>query len=287
MEQMAQNYSHAEVSDILDLSRSAYFAHQQKDQRPRSLADKEITLKIQASFRASRCTYGSPRIQQDLRDMGLRHGKNRINRLMKQAGLRPKQKRKFAPLTTQCDPTQRVAENWLARFPTPDKPDQVWQADITYIPTQEGWLYLAGIMDSCSRKIVGYATADELSSSLVTTAWNQAIRSRRPGPGLLHHSDRGSQYTSGDFMSLLQKSGAAASMSRKGNCYDNAHKESFWATLKTECFGYTIATTKHESKRMIFDYIHSFYNSKRRHSSLGYLSPNQFEKNLLNQNHNN
>jgi len=246
-------------------------------------------MKITAAFLLSRQTYGSPRIQCDLREEGLRCGKNRINRLMRAAGLRPKQKRKFRPTTTQSDPTHqsRIAPNDLARFPSPDKPDQVWQSDITYVPTKEGWLYLAGIIDTCSRKIVGYACGDALSTSLVVKAFKNAQRSRSPHNGLLHHSDRGCQYTSGEFTTLLAQWGAASSMSRRANCYDNALKESFWSTLKTECFDHFLPETKAQARLMIFDYIETFYNPRRRHSSLGMLSPNQFEINLLNPNPNN
>lgn len=273
----------------LEVSASGYYAHQHKDKKPRRQQDVELTAKITAFFLSSRKTYGSPRMAADLRENGFFVGKNRITRLMRQAGLKPRQKRKFRPTTTQSDPTHqsRITENWWAKFPTPDKLNHVWVADITYIPTEEGWLYLAGNMDVCSRKIVGHSTSDDLSTPLVTAAWNQSLRNRRPDPGLLNHTDRGCQYTSHDYQNLLKNSHASSSMSRKGNCYDNAHQESFWATLKAECFGDYIAKTKQEAKLMIFDYIHCFYNPKRRHSSLGMLSPDQFEKYLLNPNLNN
>ena len=284
MEQMASEYSRAEICNTLNIPRSTSYAQKQKPFGVRKNQDKDLTVKIKTSFVQSRKTYGSPRIQWDLRDQGLRIGKNRINRLMRQAGLFAKQKRKFRPCTTQSNPLHPVADNHWDRFPRPDQINQAWVADITYIWTREGWLYLAGIMDACSRKIVGWHTRDNLETPLVTEAWNQAQQTRRPDPGLLHHSDRGCQYTSSEFSSLLKKSGTAASMSRRGNCYDNAHQESFWATLKAECFGSFVPKSKNQEKIMIFDYIHCFYNSKRRHSSLNYLSPDQFEEILIKSN---
>lgn len=165
-------------------------------------------------------------------------------------------------------------------MPAPDQPDQVWVADITYIDTDEGWLYLAGLLDACTRRLVGWQTGDTLAAELVTQAWQKAVRSRRPGPGLLHHSDRGSQYASGAMSALLAEQGAAASMSRRGNCYDNAMMESFWATLKAECFAGERPPTRQTAKLLIFDYVEGFYNRTRLHSSLGYQSPLAFETNL-------
>lgn len=286
MEQMVKVHPRVEVCQVLHASRSASYAHEQKPFRPRRMEDKAITMKIKIAFTQSRSTYGAPRIRADLQEQGIRCGRNRIHRLMREAGLRPRQKLKFKPTTTQSDPTHqsRVAKNWLAKVPAPDRINHVWQADITSIPTKEGWLYLAGIMDRCSRRIVGSATSESMATPLVTAAWNQAIQERRPDRGLLHHSDRGSQYTSEEFTRALHACGAAASMSRRGNCYDNAHKESFWATLKAECFGSHIPATRQEAQRMLFEYIYGFYNTHRRHSSLNMLSPTQFEKNLLNLN---
>ena len=252
--------SQSKTSRVLEVSRSGACAHARKATKPSKKQDQLLTMKIKDSFVLSRQTYGSPRIQFDLRDQGLRCGKNRINRLMKAPGLRPKQKQKFRPISTKSDPGHhsKIALNWLARVPSPDKPDQIWVADITYIHTQEGWLYSAGIMDRCSRKLVGYHSGDDLTTALITTAWNKALKARRMAPGLLHHSDRGCQNTSSEFIKLLQHGGFAASMSRKGNCYDNAFKESFWAALKAECFGTFIPPTKAQARMMIFDYIEAF-----------------------------
>jgi putative transposase len=193
-----------------------------------------------------------------------------------------RQKRRFRPRTTQSDHAHPIAPNWLAQVPAPDRPDQVWVADITYIETQEGWLYLAAILDACSRRCIGWNTDASLHSDLVTGAWNQAWQKRRPGPGLLHHSDRGVQYASGPYRMRLRGCGAVGSMSRRGNCFDNAIMESFWATLKTEAIPeHYIPRTRHEARLMIFDYIETFYNTRRLHSSLGYVSPNQFENHLI------
>jgi putative transposase len=195
--------------------------------------------------------------------------------------LRPRQKRRRGrPVTTDSKHREPVAANWLAKVPAPDRPDQTWVADITCIDTGEGWLYLAGILDACTRRCVGWQTGETMEAELVTQAWQKAVHSRRPGPGLLHHSDRGSQYASGAMAALLAQSGAAASMSRKGNCYDNAMMESFWATLKAECFAGERPPTRQAARLQIFDYIEGFYNRTRLHSSLGYKSPLAFEQTI-------
>lgn len=277
MEAMKNDHSITEMADALEVSSSGYADHQFKSQHPRRQQDELIARELQSAFEESRHTYGSPRLQASLRSKGRRVGKNRISRLQRQLGLHPKQKRRWRPCTTQSNPLLPVAENWLAKVPEPDRPDQTWVADITSIETKEGWLYLAGIMDLFSRKIVGWNTAADLSTPLVTRAWDKAWNLRRPSPGRLHHSDRGSPYASSAFRTLLGNHGAAASMSRKANCYDNAAMESFWATLKTECFGSSIPQSRRQATLLIFDYIETFYNRSRLHSSLGYKSPLEFE----------
>mgnify|MGYP000414995574 CR=1 FL=1 len=284
IEQMAEDSSsRLKICQILNHSRSTTYAQKKKSSRPRRIADQSLTMKITTAFSFSRATYGAPRLRAALRDQGVRCGKSRISRLMKQAGLSPRQKRKFSPTTTQSDPRhhRRIAPNWPAEIPEPDAINQLWQADITYIRTAEGWLYLAGIIDRHSRKIIGTATSESFATNLVTAAWQETLTSRRPPPGLIHHSDRGCQYTRQEFTDLLKSNRVTSSMSRRGNCYDNAHTESFWSTLKTECFGSELPKTRQQAKRMIFDYIYTFYNTTRKHSSLGMLSPNEFEKNLL------
>jgi putative transposase len=280
MEQMQQSHCLTEMADALEISKSGFFAHQGKEGRPRAQQDNKLANAIEPIFIASRRTYGSPRIMHALRRSGWRCGKNRIARLMRSRGLRARQKCRFRPKTTQSDHKLPVAPNWLAKIPKPDRPGQIWLADITYIQTQEGWLYLSGILDHCSRRCVAWQADNSLESSLVTRAWEKATRNQPLKPGLLHHSDRGVQYASTRFQNLLHSCGAAASMSRKGNPYDNAMMESFFATLKTECFQNQIPKSRREAKLLLFDYIESFYNRSRLHSALQYQSPLEFENKL-------
>lgn len=281
MNSMKDEHPVAALAEALEVSTSGFHAHRRKDQGQRRQEDQTLRRAIAPVFAASRQTYGSPRVTVALRQGGVRCGKNRVARLMCENALHPRQKRKrWRPVTTDSNHRQSVAENWLARVPAPDRPDQVWVADITYVDTGEGWLYLAGLLDACTRRLVGWQTGETLDASLVTQAWQKAVRSRRPGPGLLHHSDRGVQYASGAMTALLAQSGATASMSRRGNCYDNAMMESFWATLKAECFAGERPATRQAAKLQIFDYIEGFYNRTRLHSGLGYQSPLAFEQNL-------
>lgn len=213
----------------------------------------------------------------DLRDQGHRCGKNRIARLMREQRLRPKQKRRFRPKTTDSQHDQPIARNWLARVPTPDRPGQVWQSDITYIPTGEGWLYLAFTLDACSRRCVAHHCREDLAAALTIATFDRAVAAARPLAGLIHHSDRGCQYAADAFQKRLRAWHVTPSMSRTANPYDNALAESFVATLKTECFGDSIPATKAAARLLIFDYIETFYNRRRRHSALGYRSPIDFE----------
>jgi putative transposase len=265
------------LCQTLDVSRAGYYAHRHKPERPRRQQDQTLTPLICQAFAASRKSYGSPRLQIALRRQGHPCGKNRVARLMRQVGLRARQKRRFRPCTTQSNHGLAVAENWLAKVPAPARPNQVWVSDITYLPTQEGWLYLAMTLDACSRKVVGWHTDDSLETFMVTEALKLARQRRGPAPGLLHHSDRGVQYASSACQALLAKFQITASMSRKGNCYDNALAESFFATLKTEAFQDGIPATKAQAKQQVFVYIEGFYNTRRFHSALGYQSPVEFE----------
>jgi putative transposase len=198
---------------------------------------------------------------------------------MRRVGLRVRQKRRFVPRTTQSGHNQPIAPNWLAKVPAPGRPDQVWVVDITYIPTGQGWIYLAVVLDACSRKVVGWAMRASLETSLVTEALSRAQKERRPAPGLLHHSDRGIQYASSAYRALLANLKITPSMSRAGNPYDNALAESFMATFKTECFEQMPASYP-EAKLRVFDYIETFYNPKRLHSALGSQSPVEFENQI-------
>jgi putative transposase len=280
IERLKETYALDQLLATLEVSKSGWHAHRHKAQGRRRQKDQELIKMIRPIFEQSRHTYGSPRLCAALRAQGECCGKNRMARLMRQSGLRPRQKRRFRPQTTQSKHNLPLTQNWLVKMPAPDRPNQIWVADITYIPTAEGWLYLAVELDTCSRKIAGWSTRAELSSALVLEAWSKAIDRYPPAPGLLHHSDRGCQYASSDFQSLLQKSKACGSMSRRANPYDNAMMESFFATLKTECFGQSLPPTRAAAKLMLFDYIEGFYNTHRRHSSLGDRSPLEFEQSI-------
>lgn len=261
------------------MSRSGYYAHRHKPEGRRRRQDTLLRGVLARCFRDSRHTYGTPRLRADLRSLGHRVGRRRISRLMHEQGLQPKQKRRFVPQTTDSRHGRPVAPPKLLERAATDGPGQVWVSDITYIPTREGWLYLAAEMDLFSRRIVGWDAREHMERGLVISALENAVATRQGSlRGLLHHSDQGSQYASHDFTTRLMQLGMEASMSRRGNCYDNAAMESFWATLKAECFDREMPATRQQARSMIFDYIETFYNPLRRHSSLGYLSPAQFEQ---------
>jgi len=278
METMKREDSIDEVAEALEVSKSGFYAHLGKFQGLRRRGDQRLRALIRSSFEQSRATYGCLRIRFDLRERGERCGKNRVARLMREEGLRPRQKRRFRPGTTQSRHNHKIAENWLAKVPAPDRPGQLWQSDITYIETAEGWLYLAFTLDACSRRVLAHHCREDLLVELTTFTFDLAATRQRPPAGLIHHSDQGSQYAAEAFQHRLNLWHVTSSMSRKANPYDNALAESFVATLKTECFADSIAPTKAAAKLMIFDYIETFYNTRRRHSALGYRSPAQFEK---------
>lgn len=235
-----------------------------------------LLAQIQQVHQHSRQTYGSRRVTAVLHGQGLSYNRKRIARLMRQIGLRGSNRRKRRPVTTQSKHQQPIAPNHLTRNFHASQPNQTWLSDITYIQTTEGWLYLAGIEDVFSRKIVGWAMSDRLETDLVEQALEMAVTRRRPASGLLHHSDHGSQYASHAYRTLLLKYQMRASMSRTANCYDNAMLESFWATLKTESGPQTFAT-RAQARTALFESIEVFYNRQRLHSTLGYRSPDQFE----------
>ena len=266
----------------LAISSAGYYAHQHKNQRQRRLQDAELSSQISAAFTASRRTYGSPRIMHALRQAGVHRSKNRIARIMRQNGLCVQQKRRFMPRTTTADKTSPVSPNHLLKHPKVTRLNQVWLTDITYLPTAEGFLYLAAELDLYSRRIIGWSTHESLATELPMQALDRAFLARPSAvlSKLLHHSDRGCQYTSATFRQRLNLSHITQSMSRKGNCYDNAAMESFWATLKAECFGSILPATRAQAHLMVFDYIETFYNPIRLHSSLGFKSPATFEKNI-------
>jgi putative transposase len=274
---MADQFPVRTLCNALEVSRSGYYAHRKKPLGRRYLQDDLLTPKIRETFERSKRRYGSPRIMMQLRREGERISKNRVARLMRKGGMRATTKGRWRPRTTKSDPKLAVAPNILAQIPRPAAPNQVWVSDITYLPTREGWHFLAVTMDLYSRRVVGWATAPTLETPLVTKALERAMLLRGRPAGLVHHSDRGCQYASRTYRETLSNAGITASMSRKGNCYDNAAMESFFATLKTEVFDRTIADTRRQAELMVFDYIETFYNPRRLHSSLSYHSPVEFE----------
>jgi transposase InsO family protein len=263
----------------LEVSPSGYYAWEKRRDcpGPRALQDRALVQEIDQIHARSRQTYGSPRVVEELRSKGQRHGRNRIARLMKQQGLIGRQNRRYRVQTTDSNHDQPIAPNHLAQAPKATAPNQLWVADLTYIETKEGWLYLAAIMDLYSRKIVGWAMSQRIDTVLVLKALAMALLHRHPPANLLFHSDRGVQYASGDYRRALRQAGLIASMSRSGNCYDNAAMESFWSTLKLELVYRCCFETRAQARTQIFDYIETFYNRQRRHSALGYASPCAFE----------
>jgi transposase InsO family protein len=272
----AGQYPVRQICRVLELSPSAYYAWRGRPESRRVRENRRLLLEIKAIHQAKRETYGSPRIHAELQAQGLRLGEKRVARLMRAGGVRAKQKRKFKA-TTDSRHSHSVAPNLLARDFEAPAPNQKWVADITYIPTREGWLYLAAILDLYSRMIVGWSMAERMNRRLALDALDMAVGRRRPGPGLVHHSDRGSQYACGDYQQALGAHGMICSMSRKGNCWDNAPMESFFHTLKTELVHHRRYQTRGEAKANIFEYIEVFYNRSRRHSALGYLTPAEYE----------
>lgn len=260
---------------VLGVSRSGYYAWVHRPVSERHQANDRLLGEIRRVYDGSRRTYGSPRITDELNDAGMRCGRHRVARLMRRHGIRPKTVRKFR-VTTDSRHNHPVAPNRLNRQFAVTRPNRVWLSDITYIWTSEGWLYLAVVLDACSRRPVGYAMAERLDQSLTLTALRRAFLARRPSPGLLHHSDRGRQYAAGDYQKLLQEHQAVVSMSRKGDCWDNAPMESFFGTLKQELVYQERFETRTEAQLKIFEYIEVFYNRQRRHSALG-ASPVEFE----------
>jgi len=261
---------------LLEVRRSTYYAWRKRPESRRTKEDRRLVIEIELSHKASDRTYGSPRVHEDLQEQGIRCGRKRVARLMRENGIRAKQARRFKA-TTDSDHNDPVAPNLLDREFHVDVPDRVWAADLTYIWTREGWLYLAVILDLFSRRVVGWSMSKRITSQLTLEALSVALWSRKPSPGLLHHSDRGSQYTCGDYRDVLDEHGVLCSMSRKGDCWDNAVAESFFKTLKVERVNDRDYWTREEAQMDIIDYIERFYNRKRRHSYLGYVSPVEYE----------
>jgi transposase InsO family protein len=265
---------------VLGVSRSGYYAWRDRPPSAAAVRRKQLVEQIHAAHRESRSTYGSPRVHRELEAQGVACCENTVAKLMHAHGIRSKVQRRFVVRTTDSRHDRPVAENLLAREFYPDRPNTAWAADITYIPTAEGWLYLAAVIDLCSRRVVGWATADHLRAELPVEALRMALAHRRPTGALLHHSDRGVQYASDAYRSLLAEHGIEPSMSRKGNCWDNAVVESFFSTLKRELVHHESYASYAEAQGSLFEYIEVFYNRKRRHSTIGYRSPAEFETRL-------
>lgn len=265
---------------VLQVSRSGFYAWRRRPVSPRQLSRQELAQTIRRVHAACRGVYGSPRLTRELNAQGVEVCENTVAKIMRQTGVTAQVGRRFVPQTTDANHPHPIAPNHLDRDFKADLPDQKWVCDITYIWTDQGWLYLAAVMDLCSRRIVGWAMADHLRAELATTALSSALETRRPSAGLLHHSDRGVQYACGQYQQLLQKRELICSMSRSGNCYDNAAMESFWSTLKRELIHRRHYATREEASQSIFEFIEVFYNRQRRHSALNYLSPEQFEAGL-------
>ena len=261
----------------LNVSPSGYYAWRDRPPSAREMANQGLYTKIKAVYDDNHGVYGSPSIYRELNDQGIACSENRIARLMRLRGLQAKQSRRFKS-TTKRNKAQPAAPNLLKRDFEADQPDQKWLADITYITTQEGWLYLATILDLYTRRIVGWAMSDRMTSDLSVSALKMALQQRQPLAGLIHHSDRGSQYTDQLYQALLKDFGIRASMNGVGTWYDNAPMESFFGTLKSERVHHLVYRTRDEARTDLFYYIEGFYNLRRRHSSLDYLSPADYEK---------
>ncbi len=271
------NYPVALMCRVLEVSRSGYYASRGRPESSRTKANRELAAKIHEVYDASRRTYGSPRVYAELRVEGHEVGRHRVARLMRREGLVARKKRRFR-VTTQSNHCEPVARNILARDFDVKEPNRVWAGDITYLPTAEGWLYLAILLDLCSRAVVGWAMSEELDASVALAALRMALERRRPAAGLVHHSDRGVQYASESYRAALAANGLIPSMSRKGNCWDNAPAESFFGTLKVELVDDRVFPSRTVARTEVFEYLEVFYNRTRRHSALGYVSPTEFEK---------
>jgi len=277
IEKLSQEYPMREVCAALGVSRSGYYAWRHGRESARELANRVMAEQIKRLFEAKRQRYGSPRMTQELRRQGQVCNHKRVERLMRQEGLKARSGRKRKVRTTNSDHDQPVAPNLLLNRPAPAKVDEVWVADITYVPTTEGWLFVAAVMDLYSRQILGWSVWESLAATGALQALARAMVKRGYPRGVIHHSDRGIQYACRDYRRELQRHGLVDSMSRKGNCYDNAAMEAFWSTLKREVLEESANWSSTRVRRELFEFIESDYNRSRLHSSLGYQSPVDFE----------
>jgi putative transposase len=272
----------AVMCGVLGVSRGGYYGWLRRPPSARAARRAALADRVRAAHAGSRGTYGSPRVHAELEAAGVACCENTVARVMRDLGIRSVASKPFRVRTTDARHGHPVAPNLLARDFAADRPDRKWAADVTYVPTGEGWLYVAAVIDLCTRRVVGWAMADHLRAGLCLDALAMALARRRPdaGAGLVHHSDRGVQYACGDYRKPLACRGIACSMSRAGDCYDNAAVESFWSTLKRELVHRASYRTRAEAAAAIFEWVECWYNRKRRHSALGYLSPEEFEASL-------
>lgn len=270
-----------QLCETFEVSSSGYYDWYRRQEQPceRQQQDQRLKTEIARIHEQSRQTYGAPRVQRHLRGQDRHHGRNRIARLMRQLGICGRQRKRYRVVTTDSKHDQPIAPNRLAELPAPSGPDQVWVADITYVSTAQGWVYVTAVLDLYSRRIVGWAVAQQINTALVMMALSMALVHRQPPKGLVFHSDRGVQYASGEFRRALEKARLVASMSRRANCYDNATMEAFWSTLKLELIYRRQFENAAQVRQAIFDYIEVFYNRQRLHSALGYQTPADFEAN--------
>jgi transposase InsO family protein len=263
---------------VLQVRRSGFYAWCERGgESTRDRADQQLGLEVRAVFQEHKGRYGSPRVHRELRKQRDDVGRHRVARLMREQDLRARPRPKFVR-TTDSSHSQPTAANVLARNFTTDAPDRVWAGDVTYLPTREGWLYLAVLLDLYSRRVVGWALSERNDEALTLSALHRALEQRQPAPGLIHHSDRGTTYASGTYQDVLAQHGIVCSMSRKANCWDNAVVESFFSTLDIECARQTAFSSRSEARRQVLEYILGYYNPTRLHSYLGYRSPMEFER---------
>ena len=277
MKAMRFKYGVGVMCGLLQVSKSGYYQWLNRRPSKRVLEEGRLEVEIKAAHQRTRETCGPERLQHELKEHGVKVGICRIRRIRKKLGIRCKQKRKFKA-TTDSKHALPVAENLVQQQFEATRPNEVWLSDITYIPTEEGWLYLAGHKDLFTREIVGYALGNRITKNLVSQSLFKAVAAKRPGLGLIHHSDRGSQYCAYEYRKLLDQFKMKASMSRKGDCYDNAPMESFWGTVKNELVHHSRYRTREQAIREISEYIEVFYNRQRRQARLGYLSPAVYER---------
>lgn len=278
LDEHKQKFNIRMMAEILGISPSGYYDWKRRPSSKRSEHRLELTRAIEDVHRSSRGAYGSPRVFRQLKSLGHKASRSTVERLMREHGICSKRRRRFRVVTTDSKHSHPIAPNHLARDFEPSKPNQKWSADITYIPTREGWLYLAVILDLFSRRVVGWSMDERMPTDLTLGALRMALDQCNPGDGLMHHSDRGSQYAATDYRRLLDARRITCSMSRKGNCWDNATTESFFGSLKSEFVHHEVFETRKEAKTKIFEWIEAFYNRTRLHSTLGYMSPEQYER---------